>query len=131
MKTQAGSKWRKLDWHFHTQSSYDYKDSTLTDQQLIYQLFAEKISVIAITDHRLIDVNRMKNLQNLGKGKITILPGIEFLSDARGDEHVHFIDVFSERADLDGEFADIDQPGCAYRTYKEHYSKKVYQATTK
>ena len=92
-----GSEWSKWDLHFHTPSSYDYKDQSVTNDQIIDCLSDNKISVVAITDHHVIDVARIKELSNLGSKKgITVLPGIEFLSDARGHEPVHFIAIFPE-----------------------------------
>lgn len=95
-----GSEWRKWDLHFHTQSSYDYQNKSLSDQDIIDGLIANNISVVAITDHHLIDVARIQNLQLLGKNKVTILPGIEFLSDSKGSDPIHFIGIFSESCKL-------------------------------
>lgn len=97
-----GSEWKQWDLHFHTPSSYDYKDKSVTNQDIIDGLITDNIRVIAITDHNLIDVKRIKELQNLSKDKdLTVLPGIEFLSDARGNEPIHFIAIFSENCNLD------------------------------
>jgi hypothetical protein len=101
MNKQKGSEWRKWDLHFHTPSSYDYKDRSITDQEIIDNLIINEIRVVAITDHHVIDAVRIRNLQSLGQGKITVLPGIEFLSDSRGDEPIHFIGIFSEKSDID------------------------------
>jgi len=100
-KIEKGSEWRKWDLHFHTPSSYDYGDSTVTNQEIIDNLFANEISVVAITDHHVIDIDRITELQELGKAKgITVLPGIEFLSDSRGRSPIHFIGIFSEDCNL-------------------------------
>lgn len=96
-----GSEWRQWDLHFHTPASYDYDDNSVTNQDIINGLVANEISAVAITDHHFIDVPRIKELQDLGRGKITVFPGIEFLSDARGKEPVHFIAIFSDKSDLD------------------------------
>lgn len=97
-----GSEWRKWDLHFHTPSSYDYKDNSITNESIIDGLVQNSIEVIAITDHHLIDTERVRALQEIGKSKgVTVLPGIEFLSDARGSEPIHFIGIFSERCNLD------------------------------
>ena len=95
-----GSEWRKWDLHFHTPSSYDYKDKSIADKDIIQTLIKNKIAVVAVTDHHVIDVKRIKNLQNISKGKITILPGIEFCGDARGREPIHFIGIFPEDSDV-------------------------------
>lgn len=96
-----GSEWRIWDLHFHTPSSYDYKDKSVANQDIIDTLVANNISVIAITDHHIIDVARIQELQKLGKvHDITVLPGIEFCSELGGSEAIHFIGIFSENANL-------------------------------
>lgn len=98
---KKGAEWRKWDLHFHTPSSYDYKDNSVSSKDIIETLSDNNISVVAITDHHIIDVKRIEELQKLsGKKGITVLPGIEFLSDARGNEPVHFIGLFSENCNL-------------------------------
>ena len=97
-----GSEWRKWDLHFHTPSSYDYQDRSVTNQDIIDGLHASNISVVAITDHHTIDIVRIKELQKLGKEKgITVLPGIEFLAELRDKEPIHYIGIFSEEANLE------------------------------
>ncbi|GAB5398859.1 MAG: hypothetical protein Aureis2KO_04440 [Aureisphaera sp.] len=100
-KIEKGSEWRKWDLHFHTPSSYDYEDKSVTNQEIIDTLIANNISVVAITDHHVMDIERIAELQRLGKAVgITVLPGIEFLSDARGRAPIHFIGIFSEYCNL-------------------------------
>lgn len=53
-----GSEWRKWDLHFHTPSSYDYKDGSVSNMDIIETLNNNNISVVAITDHHLIDIVR-------------------------------------------------------------------------
>ncbi|MFZ6820370.1 AAA family ATPase [Undibacterium sp. Ji22W] len=97
-----GSEWKKWDLHFHTPSSHDYGDKSVTNEEIIEILNQENISVVAITDHHVIDVKRIQQLQILGRVHgITILPGIEFLSDARGKDPIHFIGIFPENANLE------------------------------
>lgn len=101
-KIEKGSEWRKWDLHFHTPSSYDYGDKSVTNQNIIDTLVQNNISVVAITDHHKIDIERILELQKLGKEKgILILPGIEFLSDAKGKVPIHFIGIFSENCNLE------------------------------
>ena len=100
--SKKGSEWNQWDLHFHTQSSYDYGDKSVTDEEIIETLKNEGVRVVSITDHHLIDVDRYNNLKALGEiENITVLPGIEFLSDAKGKEPIHFIAIFSETADID------------------------------
>src|SRR5688572_28366025 len=97
-----GSQWRKWDLHFHTPASYDYRDKSVTNQQIIDALEKNEIAVVAITDHHFMDVARIRDLQSLAKIKgITVLPGIEILSDVRGVEPIHFIGIFAEDANLE------------------------------
>ena len=100
-KVNRGSEWRKWDLHFHTPSSYDYRDKNVTNQEIIDILAENGISVVAITDHHTMDIARIQELQLLGKDKgITVLPGIEFLADARGKEPIHFIGIFSDTSNI-------------------------------
>jgi len=90
-----GSEWRKWDLHIHTPSSYDYKNKSITNHEIIEALHKNGISVVAITDHHIIDVERIFELNRLGKEKnVTVLAGIEFLADSRGKEPIHFIGIF-------------------------------------
>ena len=96
-KYPKGAEWRKWDLHFHTPASYDYKDKSISSADIVDTLVEKGVSVVAITDHHAIDVPRIKELQTLGAAKeLTVLPGIEFLSDARGSDPVHFIAIFSQ-----------------------------------
>lgn len=95
-----GSTWGKWDLHFHTPASFDYKNKSLTNQQIIDGLLAAGVDVVAITDHHTMDVLRIKDLQALGGAQLTVLPGIEFRSELGGKETVHFIGIFPEDANL-------------------------------
>ena len=80
-----GSLWHRWDLHFHTPSSFDYEDKSVTNQAIVDGLISNGIRVIAITDHLVIDVPRIRELQKLGGAKLTVLPGIELRSDQGGD----------------------------------------------
>lgn len=96
-----GSEWRRWDLHFHTPSSYDVKDN-VSNQDIVNCWKHNNLSVVAITDHNNMDTTRIKELKSLAEiENITVLPGIEFLSDARGKEPIHFIGIFSEQIDID------------------------------
>lgn len=82
--------------HFHTPSSYDYEDKSISNQEIIDGLILQNIKVVAITDHHIIDIERIQELQKLGGNKVIILPGIEFLSESRGSDPIHFIGIFPE-----------------------------------
>lgn len=101
-KYEKGSEWRKWDLHVHTQSSYDYWDKSITNEDIINKLEENNISVVAITDHHIIDIKRIKKLQNLWKEKnITVLPWIEFLSESRWNVPIHFIWIFWENSNIE------------------------------
>ena len=72
-----GSVWRQWDFQFHTPASYDYKDMSVTDQQIVDGLLRSGISAVAVTDHHVMDVARIANLQKLGGKSLTVFPGIE------------------------------------------------------
>lgn len=103
-----GSLWRRWDLHFHTPSSYDYKDMGIQNQQIIDSLIAAQIRVVAITDHCVIDVARVRDLQELGKGSVTVLPGIELCSELGGSTPVHFLGIFREDQDIEYVWSDLE-----------------------
>lgn len=108
-----GSEWRIWDLHFHTPSSYDYKDNSVTNEDIVKGLIAAGVSVVAITDHYVIDVPRIKELQHIGQSyHLAVLPGIEFCSELGGAEAVHFIGIFPETADLDSIWTKIQGHCC-------------------
>jgi len=56
-----GALWRVWDLHFHTPSSFDYSDKSVTNQQIIDALVNAGVSVVAVTDHHVIDVLGLRN----------------------------------------------------------------------
>ena len=64
-----GSEWRIWDLHLHTPSSYDYKDKSVTNEDIVNELTANGVSVVAITDHNTIDIERINELRHLGESK--------------------------------------------------------------
>ena len=117
-----GSEWHKWDLHFHTPSSYDYEDGSVTNDDIINGLLANDVAAVAITDHHVIDVARISELQRIAAGRITILPGIEFLSDARGREPIHVIGIFPENADLENIWGTIKYKTNIHKIYCEGVS---------
>ncbi|MFZ0943432.1 MAG: hypothetical protein WB930_12605 [Syntrophobacteraceae bacterium] len=95
-----GSLWHRWDLHFHTPSSFDYEDKSVTCKRLVDTLIANYVRVVAVTDHHNIDVARIREMQKLGADKLTVLPGIELRSDQGGDP-IHYICIFPEDCDLD------------------------------
>jgi len=101
-----GSQWNLWDLHFHTPSSFDYQNHSVTDEQLVDGLIEANVRVVAITDHHRIDVARIRSLQSLGRDRLTVLPGIELRSDF-GGKPIHYIGIFPEEIDLDHLWAAI------------------------
>ena len=95
-----GSLWHRWDLHFHTPSSFDYEDKSVTNQKIVEHLVDEGVRVVAITDHHTIDVARIRNLQELGVDRLTVLPGIELRGD-HGGKPINYICIFPEDCDLD------------------------------
>lgn len=97
-----GSEWHRWDLHVHTPSSHDYANKENQDEDIIAEMKKNNVYAFAVTDHHVIDTDRIKRLQKLGnKEEITVLPGIEFLSNTIGKEAVHFIGIFSENSNID------------------------------
>lgn len=122
-----GSEWRKWDLHFHTPSSFDYKDKNVTNEDIINTLKGNNISVVAITDHHFIDVERIKQLQELGKShSITVLPGIEFCSELGGSDSIHFIGIFSEQSNIINIWETIKVKADISDELRNNHPEKVY-----
>lgn len=94
-----GSEWRKWDLHVHTASSYDYKYKGDDADNLLANSWQDnQLAAVAITDHFLIDIERIKNLRKLAPD-ITIFPGVELRTD-KGATNLHIILIFPETTDL-------------------------------
>ena len=66
---RRGSEWRKWDLHVHTASSYDYKYKGSDSDELLVNAWIEHgIQAVAITDHFIIDAQRIKRLRDLVLG---------------------------------------------------------------
>jgi len=96
----TGSIWRRWDLHFHTPSSYDYTDKSVTNSDIIDGLKANNIAVVAITDHITIDIDRINELKKLAGDEFTILPGIELCTESRGNDPIHITGIFPENSDI-------------------------------
>lgn len=101
-----GSLWNRWDLHFHTPSSFDYENGSVTDAGIVERLVSERVRVVAVTDHHTMDVARIRNLADLGKNHLTVLPGIELRSEL-GGHPIHYILIFPESCDLDDVWATI------------------------
>src|SRR5260370_25205614 len=106
----VGSEWGQWDLHFHIPSSFDYQNGAIADKQIVDGLIAAGIVAVAVTDHHFIDAARIRALQKLGTGKLTVFPGIELRSELGGKESVHLIGIFPENADSDFIWTKIQGP---------------------
>jgi hypothetical protein len=96
-----GSLWGKWDLHFHTPSSFDYANGSVTNSQIVEGLKNSGVVAVAITDHHRIDVPRIRDLHNLAGKDLTVFTGIELRSELGGKESVHLIGIFPESKDPD------------------------------
>lgn len=102
-----GSEWRRWDLHLHTASSYDYEyKGDDADQILCDALHVNKIAAVAITDHFLVDADRIKHLRSIAPD-IVFFPGVELRTD-KGANNLHLIMIFSDQSDLDILSADFE-----------------------
>ena len=96
---ERGSEWRKWDLHLHTRSSYDYKyNGDDADEILCKSLNENNISAVAITDHFVIDKDRIEKLRKL-EPNIAFFPGVELRTD-KGSSNLHVILIFDYNIDL-------------------------------
>jgi ABC-type lipoprotein export system ATPase subunit len=95
-----GALWRRWDLHFHTPASFDYDDKSVTCEEIIAGLRKNGVSVVAVTDHHTIDVNRFETLRSLAGDDITFFPGIELRCELGGSEAIHYIGMFPDDANV-------------------------------
>ncbi len=78
-----GASFYRADLHIHSfGSSHDVKDTTMTPQEIVKTALAEKLEIIAITDHN--DIRNVSQTIAAAKGlKLFVIPGIE-LSTPQG-----------------------------------------------
>jgi len=99
-KYPRGSEWRKWDLHFHTPASFDYQFKAATNAQIVQTMIDAKVGAFAVTDHHVMEVPRIKDMQTIAAGRITIFPGIELRTELGGSSLVHMIGIFPEDCDL-------------------------------
>ena len=97
---ERGSEQRRWDLHVHTASSFDYDyNSDDADNILAGTLILNKVSAVAITDHFIIDKNRIESLRSLAPG-VVFFPGVELRTD-KGDTNIHVVLIFDDKFNLD------------------------------
>ncbi len=96
---ERGSEWRQWDLHLHTATSFDYKyKASDSDEKLCEELRKQKIAAVAITDHFIIDRERIENLRRIAP-EITFFPGVELRID-KGSDNLHIIAIFDDKINL-------------------------------
>ena len=81
MMNCRGSEWNRWDLHVHTASSYDYKYKGNDADDLLCQMLRQNgIKAVAITDHFMIDKERIENLRSIAP-EIVFFPGVELRTD--------------------------------------------------
>jgi hypothetical protein len=97
---QRGSEWRIWDLHLHTRSSYDYEyNAEDADELLAKAIINNGVAAVAITDHFVIDKNRLVQLRRLAPN-VVFFPGVELRTD-KGDTNIHVILIFDSDINLD------------------------------
>lgn len=86
-----GALFRRGDLHIHSfgeDGSYDVSDATMTPEGIVDTAIAEKLDVIAITDHN--EIGNVKRALKYSEGKgLLVVPGVE-LSTPQGHLLVYF-----------------------------------------
>ncbi len=86
-----GAQFRRADLHIHSfgeDGSYDVKDATMTPEGIIDTAIAERLDLIAITDHN--QIANVRSALKYAEGKpLLVIPGVE-LSTPQGHLLVYF-----------------------------------------
>lgn len=99
MSNIRGSEWNRWDLHVHTASSYDYGyKGGDADDLLCEALTSNGIKAVAITDHFIIDKQRIESLRTKAPD-IVFFPGVELRTD-KGANNLHVILIFSDQYNL-------------------------------
>lgn len=100
MSISRGSEWRQWDLHVHTAASFDYQYNEKDADELLVKAWRENgIEAVVITDHFLIDSERIQNLRDMAGEDVMIFPGVELRTD-KGSTNLHVIAIFPETSDL-------------------------------
>ena len=114
-KTKQKRQWYRMDLHLHTPGSIDYNEASISYLDILHQVEARNLDIIAFTDHNTVrgyaqmieEIEKLDFLVNLGRAepdeerrlaeynrlldKILVLPGFEFTA-AFG---FHILGIFS------------------------------------
>lgn len=126
MNDPTGSLWRRWDLHVHTPASYDYQNHSITAREIVDGLAAAGVEVAAVTDHHVIDVSFIQEMQSYGRGRLTVLPGIELRSELGGSEHVHYVGIFPEDCDLNDVWIKLQGLGITAADVQSRGDESIY-----
>lgn len=87
----SGALFRRADLHIHSfgdGGSYDVTDATMTPERIVDTAIAERLDIIAITDHNQIANTRLA-LKHAASKNLLVVPGVE-LSTTQGHLLVYF-----------------------------------------
>ncbi len=91
MTKTSGLKFEKFDLHVHTPASFDFRDKTVTPDQIVKEAIDKGIKAIAVTDHNTGEwVDKIK-AASAGKD-ITVFPGVEIYCTG-GEKGIHVIAI--------------------------------------
>ncbi len=120
-----GSEWHRWDLHLHTASSYDYKyKGEDADELLCKTLKENNIKAVAISDHFVIDAERIENLRRI-EPEIVFFPGVELRTD-KGSNNLHIILIFSDELDIHNLANDFDAILIREKAKQKDDNQKVY-----
>jgi ABC-type cobalamin/Fe3+-siderophores transport system ATPase subunit len=120
-----GSEWRRWDLHVHTRASYDYAyQSEDAEDLLINALKDNQVVAVAITDHFVIDANKIKSIR-VKAPTTTIFPGVELRTD-KGGFNVHVILIFSDQICVDTLSEDFDAIMLRSKARNSDDNNKIY-----
>lgn len=106
-----GLQFRKLDLHVHTPASSDFRDKSVTADQIVKRAIKAGLDAIAITDHNTGEwIDRVKNA---AKGKdLVVFPGVEISCEGgeRGLHVIALLDVDKNSAHVSDLLSRLDIP---------------------
>ena len=125
MENTRGSEWNRWDLHLHTASSYDakYKGAD-ADQLLCTALKENDIKAAAITDHFVIDKERIEHLRAIAPD-IVFFPGVELRTDKNAN-NLHVILIFDCEIGLNNLTEDFNAIMCRQKAKASESNETIY-----
>ena len=109
MAKSLGLSFQKIDLHVHTPASYDFKDKTVTAEQIVQQAINTGLRGIAITDHN--TGSFVDKVKEAAKGyRLAVFPGVE-ITCTGGEEGIHvlaILDVDKDQKHIESLLATLD-----------------------